>query len=432
MHDLEALMRDAQASEHDHGKGSKPKPGGSNKRVKENGTSKGRGKQKAPIPKSNGFESTYNTDNESSNDDAKTVTTIYDQDDQPGKETDFVKVLKFLEVIVLKLDVALKKEPPINSAQPNQPAHTIIEVTPAGSAPKRDQATQCKENLQPWDGDTQQVLDMRPTDPQQREKEWVVLQGYIHLLIMKALGHPQHKSPLPPGPPPEIDLPTLEWFFINWYKDINDNFNQMVCAIITQQVIEDWLMLFSMSNWDDIFQMVKAHIKYLIKAYKCQELGCNDPSKCTRLLQAAATHRKHMTYCQCLFVTKIVPKLNTHRQLLIDLGIDGTSSNEEDPKCPGHYYVKKIKQLSSNIQELKQLFDHTFETLQQGPGTKGSRGRKHICRRLVSNRKFHIQGLLVNCLNQKWYQKLMKMQKLYYKFAQYKYNFAFPKELTCM
>ncbi|CAE6423255.1 unnamed protein product, partial [Rhizoctonia solani] len=324
---------------------------------------------------------TYDTDYESDDSsDDETVATVYDQDDQQGKETDFMKVLKCLEAIAAKLDVALKKEPLVDSAvQPSRPACTTIETTPAHThaAPKRDRATRRKENLRPWDENTQQTHDTRPTDPQQREKDRVALQGYIRLLIMKALGRPLRKSPLPPGPPPEIDLPTPERFFIKWDKDIHDDFNQTACAIITQQVIEDWSTLFGMSDWDDIFQMVKAHVKYLIKAYKRQEMGQDDPSERARLLQAAATRRKHTTYRQRLFVTNIVPELNTHRRLLIDLGIDGTSSDEEDPEHPGHYYVKKIKQLSSNVQELKQLFDHTFETLQKGPGAKAPE-RQHI------------------------------------------------------
>jgi hypothetical protein len=53
-------------------------------------------------------------------------------------------------------------------------------------------------------------------------------------------------------------------------------------------------------------------------------------------------------------VVKEVPELNDHKRLLVDLGIDGTSSDEEDTERPGYYNVRKIKQLSSQVQELKE------------------------------------------------------------------------------
>jgi hypothetical protein len=110
---------------------------------------------------------------------------------------------------------------------------------------------------------------------------------------MKALGRQHRTSPLPPGPPPEVTEPTLEEFYIMWNQLVGHEFNQAACAIITQQLIADWPALFSMHDWDELFGMVQAHVKYLMKAYKRQEMGRESDAERSRRLQAAATRRKH-------------------------------------------------------------------------------------------------------------------------------------------
>lgn len=44
--------------------------------------------------------------------------------------------------------------------------------------------------------------------------------------------------------------------------------------------------------------------------------------------------------------------LGKHRHLIVHLGTDGTSSDEEDPET-GHYLIKNIPELSTKVKLLK-------------------------------------------------------------------------------
>ncbi|CAE6525206.1 unnamed protein product [Rhizoctonia solani] len=411
---------------------SKLQPNQGNKRVKAGDIVNGKHKKRAPCP-SDESESKYGSDDE--DEDAKTIASVYEQ---AGTEntSDLIRVLKVLEDIASKLDKALGNRPTAHPTQADgaatQPTSTSMLPDQSLQVTNRNRAIRRRENLRPWNKDSQTTLDTRSTDPQRREKERLALQGYIRLLLMKALGRSHRTSRLPPGPPPEVIEPTFKEFYIMWDQLVGHEFNQAACATITQQLIIDWPALFNMHDWDELFRMVQAHVKYLIKAYKRQEMGRESDAEHVRLLQAAATRREHTTFQQRMSVVKEVAELNDHKRLLVDLGIDGTSSDEEDSERPGYYNVKKIKQLSSQVQELKELLDNTYESLHKGPVVRGSRTRKRIRGKLVSQRKFRIQGLPVNCLNRKWYKKLTKTQKSYFKFAPYEYDFKFPEELTNM
>lgn len=42
-----------------------------------------------------------------------------------------------------------------------------------------------------------------------------------------------------------------------------------------------------------------------------------------------------------------------HQQLIVELGVEGTSSDEEDPAKPGSYLIKRRKEFSHKVRDLK-------------------------------------------------------------------------------
>ncbi|KAG9085419.1 hypothetical protein FRC06_003601 [Ceratobasidium sp. 370] len=191
-------------------------------------------------------------------------------------------------------------------------------------------ATQQKENLRPWD---QAAEDSRTTGVQTREEARKVVQGYIRSCFLEAPNIKATKDGLPPGPPNDVLGPTLESFYIKWDESVHKLFNE--------------------DNHDYLMQMVKNHVKYLKRAYSWQHLPEGDPTDEVHHLNNSANRRMHTTFDHCMHVINTIPKLMTHKRLMVQLGIEGTSSDEEDPDAPGVYQVKRIKQLSLSVRELK-------------------------------------------------------------------------------
>ncbi|KAG8794490.1 hypothetical protein FRC12_024096 [Ceratobasidium sp. 428] len=111
---------------------------------------------------------------------------------------------------------------------------------------------------------------------------------------------------------------------------------------------------------DNIFDMAIKHIQYLKKLYKRQRLPDGDPDELARRLHCSADTRMRTLFEQRLKVTKTIPGLQRHRQLIVELGVAGTSSNKEDLNNPGHYLVKRRKELLTNVRELKKYVTFNF------------------------------------------------------------------------
>lgn len=99
-------------------------------------------------------------------------------------------------------------------------------------------------------------------------------QGYIRHIMFEKLEREGPSDPLPPSAPPEIAAPTPNSFFLRWEESEKSQFNATAARIVTDQVCEDWPGIFNYITFDEIFDMVSLHIKYLIRTYREQ----NDPN----------------------------------------------------------------------------------------------------------------------------------------------------------
>ncbi|KAG8715525.1 hypothetical protein FRC09_016543 [Ceratobasidium sp. 395] len=364
-------------------------------------------------------------DTDENDSDTETITSLYDNEPQTARDNDFAHMLTLLQQICGKLDQLLSAPPKPEDRTKQSSGKSF---TPEHKPTTRRAARQ-KDNLRPWD---QTKVHDQFVGPQTREETQKIVQGYIRTCFLSAFNIKTTTAGLPHGPPDDVIAPSMKNFYIKWDESVHSEFNQAACDLIVDKLMADFPKLFDPDSYDQLIKMVKSHAKYLVRAYRWQQLPADDPTDAQRHLNSSANRRMHTLFAHRMHVIDTVPELSKHRDLFVRLGIDGTSSDEEDPERPGIYRVKKIKQLSSSVRDLKQKVDETFDVLEKGRKVQGSRGRKRVPTNESSSRKFRIQGLPKNCVNRLWMQRLSDTQKSWFKFADYEYKFSFPDEFLSM
>ncbi|KAG8794067.1 hypothetical protein FRC12_000663 [Ceratobasidium sp. 428] len=361
-------------------------------------------------------------DTDEDDSDTETIVSLYANEPEAPHNNDFANILTLLQQICGKLDQLLTTQPePEDRTKPRSSKSFAPEQKPTTRRAARQ-----KDNLRAWD---QTKIHNQFVGPQTRDEARKIVQGYIRTCFLSAFKIGSTTAGLPHGPPDDIIAPSMEQFYIKWDETVHSEFNQAACDLIVDKLMADFPKLFDPDSYDHLVKMVKSHAKYLIRAYRWQQLPADDPTDAQRHLNSSANRRMHTLFEHRMHVVDSIPELNMHRDLLVRLGIDGTSSDEEDPETPGVYRVKKIKQLSSSVRDIKRKLDDTFDVLEKGRKVKGSRGRKRVPTNEPSTRKFRIQGLPKNCVNRVWMQRLSDSQKAWFKFADYEYKFTYPDEV---
>ncbi|KAG8699893.1 hypothetical protein FRC08_005047 [Ceratobasidium sp. 394] len=262
--------------------------------------------------------------------------------------------------------------------------------------------------------------------PQQREKQRIALSGYIRVIIWQLLKLSGKKAILPPGPPLEVAAPTPAAFYIKWDESEKLEFNVTAARIVAIQIVQEYPSLCSL---DETHDMVTCHFKYLCTRYRRQTLLNYIAKELDRRRACSARTWKQTLYDHRRQIINAVPALGRHGRLIKTLGLEGTSSDEEDPARPGIYIVKRHKQLSSQVQLLKQKLDQAWSIHFKGPGSKGNQSRKRVDTDLVSKQRLNVAGLPLSCMDPSWLAKLTDVQRDMHKFREMQYDFAFPKEL---
>ncbi|KAG8681053.1 hypothetical protein FRC11_001632 [Ceratobasidium sp. 423] len=241
----------------------------------------------------------------------------------------------------------------------------------------------------PW---TQEGSYECSTGVKHRDKELVALAGYIWIILLEFMDRKSPKDPLPGPPPAHVSAPTNTAFYIDWKQNVRSLFNATAARIVAETI--------------------------KLGRQKKQ----SDTGNAMQILGNTYEHR-----LQVIGSTDVLSK---HRRLIETLGIEGTSSDEEDSSCKGVYIIKRHKELSAKVNHLKEQLDLAYEILFKGPGLKGNQTRKHMDVGLQSSRKLKITGLPVTCMDHGWLIKLTDVQRKMFQFDEnFVYNFSFPKEL---
>ncbi|KAF8594996.1 hypothetical protein BDV93DRAFT_564864 [Ceratobasidium sp. AG-I] len=260
----------------------------------------------------------------------------------------------------------------------------------------------------------------------------VHLLTHIRLAIYKRLDCNSKKDHLPPPPPDDIRMPTPERFFIHWQQSPKSIFNRAAANIILQDVCRSWGNELTDEEKKELPSMIAQHVKYLSSCYKEQEKADAESLRRKRLKRASAHSRMQTLYHNRLQIIDRFPNaLGKHRQLIVHLGLDGTSLDEEDPDPAfrGLYRVKQRPELSSKICCLKHNLDTAYNLFYKGPGLKGSQVHHRVRSELVSTRPFRIEGLPITCMSQAWLAELDEAEKEFYGFSPHRYDYGFPESL---
>ncbi|KAG8788797.1 hypothetical protein FRC12_014184 [Ceratobasidium sp. 428] len=347
-------------------------------------------------------------------------TEMADQSDQSDDEDDFGLDETPQEVAYLK---RLKDLYATQSDKATQQALlTVLEELSQESNKKDKRGRPQGQSNSPWDQNDEYYCS---DGPRRREKQRVALSGYVRLILGQLLGVKDAKSPLPHGPPPEIAAPTAARFYVKWGESEKSEFNAIAARIVALQVVADYPSLCELHEMHD---MVTMHIKYLRARYRRQTIPEYISKEPQRLRSASAGVRKRTLYEHRLRVINAIPALARHGRLFETLGLEGTSSDEEDPARPGIYLIRRRKPLSRQVSHLKNQVDQAFSIQFKGPGSRGNRDRKRVESNLVSTRRFRVKGLPLSCMDPAWLATLTEVQKSMFEFRDMQYDFAFPEE----
>ncbi|KAG9094491.1 hypothetical protein FRC06_010759 [Ceratobasidium sp. 370] len=279
-----------------------------------------------------------------------------------------------------------------------------------------------------WD---QAVECSIPAGRQPCEVRRTMILGIIRKAIAELIGHTDKKKPLPLSPPTNVLFPTLQNFYIRWEESEKSLFNRLAAGIAIDYIKENWAdENFTATEIADLTPMVAEHIRYLCRIVKRANRPDAKERKKADLKRASASSRRKTIYESRLKIIDRFPtSLGKHRNLIVQLGIDGTSSDEEDPVREKIFLVRRRPELSSKVQILKSKLDLAYGLYYKGPGTRGSQLHIRELSDKVSTRRYTAEGLPTSCLSRPWLQSLTVPEREFYGFADYEYDYSFPGEL---
>ncbi|EUC61296.1 hypothetical protein RSOL_391320 [Rhizoctonia solani AG-3 Rhs1AP] len=279
----------------------------------------------------------------------------------------------------------------------------------------------------PWEQDKSFEI---PNHVKHREVEVNALLGYIRFVVYEFLGRQGPSDPLPPAPPEgEVKAPTEKGFWFRWWESERSLFNQTACRIVVDRVLADMPGVRSVMDADEIQEMVTAHLVYLKACWTRQNDPNAESKEARRLRRCASDTRKRTLYGQRVAVIDNLPGLNGHARLIAALGIEGTSSDEEDPNAKGVYIIHRRAPLAEDVTHLKRQLDQAYTIHFKGPGSRGNPARVRVDRGLKSKRPFIIKGLPDTCLDPGELITLGPLQREMLELRRLDYDFTFPKEL---
>ncbi|KAG8694697.1 hypothetical protein FRC08_008316 [Ceratobasidium sp. 394] len=366
---------------------------------------------------------------------------LYEGNLEDENSPDMRRMYRLVEKVFLKQDAILRRlhQPRsapdgANSSSPPESSGSLRPgggPTPNGNRPPRTSPHHPPKKVN-WD---QNVPCTEQAGRQPRLARRVLIQKEIRLLIMRLLNVKTNQPPLPLAPV-DARFPTIENFGIRWEEKERSIFNMLTANVVVEQLCRTWKHnpLLSKSEQEEMPDMVREHIRYLCRIHN-NELKPDAPTlKKVQLKNASASSRRQTVlfklYESRLKVLDRFPDaLMKHRNLIIRLGLQGTSSDEEDPVRPKVYLIKQHKELSSRVQVLKSKLDLVYNLWFKGPGSKGSQMHIRVPSEMVSNRALKLDGLPITCLNRAWLRSLSDPEREFYGFEGHVYDYSFPDEL---
>ncbi|KAG8775947.1 hypothetical protein FRC12_001179 [Ceratobasidium sp. 428] len=361
---------------------------------------------------------------------------LYEGNLEDENGPDMRQMYRLVEKVFLKQDAILRglrqsRSAPNGGNGSSQPGNGSSQPAP-GTGPSSNQPPRTSPHQPPkkvnWD---QGVPSTEPAGRQPRLARRVLIQKEIRLTIVGLLKLDTTK-PKPPLPLPaaEIRFPTAENFGIRWEEKEQSMFNLLAAKLVVEQVCRAWKHArLTQAEKEELPAMVREHIRYMCRIHINALKPDAQAIKKIQLKNASAASRRQTLYESRLKVLDRFPELMKHRNLFIRLGLQGTSSDEEDPNQPKVYLIKRIKELSTRVQILKSKIDKVYILWLKGAGTKGSQMHCRVSSDKVSERSINVEGLPITCLNRAWFRSLSAPERDFYHFEAHVYDYSFPDEL---
>ncbi|CAE6474955.1 unnamed protein product [Rhizoctonia solani] len=278
-----------------------------------------------------------------------------------------------------------------------------------------------------WD---QSVVCDTPAGRRARARREIFVAGLIRGALGSMLKRISNKEPLPDPPPASLRAPSEEEFGIRYNETERSPFNQMAAGIVAEKIVRDQPDLLTAVEKLELRTKVTKHLKYLCRRYKDENRPDAEEFNRRRLKRCSAGSRKRQLYETRLQTLDRFPAaLGKHRRLIVHLGVDGTSSDEEDHRNPGMYKIKAKPELSTKVTQLKRNLDFVYNLYFKGPGSKGSQVHRRVPSHLVSTRPFTIEQLPVTCVSRTWFQSLDIAEREFFRFRPHRYDYSFPASL---
>ncbi|KAG9095148.1 hypothetical protein FS749_010980 [Ceratobasidium sp. UAMH 11750] len=361
---------------------------------------------------------------------------LYEGNIEDENSPDMQQMYRLVEKVFLKQDAILRglrqprstpnggngsSQPGVGSSQPGSGSSG-----PSGGRPPRTSPHQPPKKVN-WD---QTIPSTEPAGRQPRLARRILIQKEIRLLIMHLLKLKTYKPPFPPAPV-DARFPTTDTFGIRWDEKERSIFNMLAVNVVVEEICRAWQHdRLTPSEKEEMPDMVREHIRYLCRIHNNALKPDALTLKKVQLKSASASSRRQTLYESRLKVLDRFPDaLTKHCNLIIRLGLQGTSSDEEDPTQQKVYLIKRHKELSSRVQVLKSKLDLVYNLWFKGPGSRGSQMHVRVPSNKVSERPIKVEGLPITCLNRAWLRSLSAPEREFYQFEGHLYDYSFPDEL---
>ncbi|KAG9123120.1 hypothetical protein FRC07_000207 [Ceratobasidium sp. 392] len=337
---------------------------------------------------------------------------LYEGNTENENGSDMRWMYRLMARVIQKQDAILsgiqQSRTSLNGGTAPAPNNSSAPSSSNGPAPGSDGPTPAASNGAGTAPNTDRTPRVSPHAPP-KKTNWDQSKA-MRLTILKLLNRKNYKLPLPTCPE-HACVPTANDFGIRWEEKEKSLFNCIAANVIVDE-------------------FVRTRPCGRLTDTELDKLPDAEARKKTALLQASASSRRQTLYNNRLKVLDRFPEaLKMHRNLIVQLGLAGTSSDEEDPSNSKVFLIKRRKELSSKVQILKSKLDLIYGLYFKGPGSRGSQVHARVASDKVSERPLNVEGLPVTCLNRAWYRSLSEPEREFYQFEPHNYVYDFPDQL---
>ncbi|KIJ29688.1 hypothetical protein M422DRAFT_54044 [Sphaerobolus stellatus SS14] len=198
--------------------------------------------------------------------------------------------------------------------------------------------------------------------------------------------------------------PTLENFCFNLAASLGTPWNKRTLEIFVEDFLDS--KFYKCEDEKEVTKAARTHLQTLCAAYRDQVKLKSDITRAAKLSVDTRNRHRLNRYYRCLHTVRIEPGLHQHEQIILEMGVDGMSSDES-----GHE-----------------------EDNSRGIGSCASRGNWPLLRKekvpALFSKRHAIRSLPVTSYDAEWLMGLSDNARADLKVKDDPYDFTIPDELV--